>query len=103
MVIVHGLASELTGRLRNQVSVPDRVADALRERILHGQLAPGERVVEGKLSRLLRVGQPTVREALKTLETEGLIVRQVNRGCSVTKLSAQEIKQMFRLRVEWEV
>jgi DNA-binding GntR family transcriptional regulator len=58
--------------------------------------------VEGRLSRQFRVGQPTVREALKTLENEGLITRERNRGCSVTSFTVDQMSQIFRLRIEWE-
>jgi DNA-binding GntR family transcriptional regulator len=83
-------------------SVPDRVAASLRELIMNGTLAPGDPVVESKIARGMGIGQPTVREALKTLEGEGLITRQINRGSSVTKLSPQEIDMIFRLRLELE-
>jgi len=93
---------ELSYSLGRRVSVPDEVANFLRESILGGTLKPGERIVEGRIAKQLRIGYPTVREALKTLETEGLVRRQPNRGCSVTELTPEEVNQIFYLRVEWE-
>ena len=50
------------------------VLRTLREAIIDGRLAPGEPVVEAQLSRQLGVSRAPLREALRTLENEGLIV-----------------------------
>jgi DNA-binding GntR family transcriptional regulator len=89
--------------LSDRPSVVEHVEEFLRELIVSGNLKPGERIVETQIARQLGIGQPAVREALKTLEAEGLVVRQPNRGCSVITLSPAEINQIFSLRVELEV
>jgi DNA-binding GntR family transcriptional regulator len=94
-----GLSDSLSRRL----SVPSQVADVLREMIFSNKLRQGERVIETKIARALRIGQPTVREALKTLEIEGLVVRYPNRGCVVTELTREEYEKLIRFRVELEV
>jgi DNA-binding GntR family transcriptional regulator len=96
------VAAALSRSSNPQQSVPDRVAESLRELIMNGTLVPGDPVVESKIARRIGIGQPTVREALKTLEGEGLITRQLNRGSSVTKLSPHEMEMIFRLRLELE-
>lgn len=88
--------------LARRTSVPNQIAQALREAIVSGKLAPGSRIVESKVARHLSIGQPTVREALKTLEGEGLVAHSPNRGYSVTSLSTKDVEKIFRLRVEWE-
>ena len=85
------------------MGVPQQVAKALREMIIAEKLKPGERIVESKIARTLGIGQPTIREALKTLEMEGLVVRQLNKGCTVTKLTREEFEKIFRARIEFEV
>lgn len=100
--LAHTFFSDLSARIERKPTVPEQVADALRESILRGELKPGDPVVESQIARQLRVGQPTVREALKTLEGEGLVVRLPNRGCFVMKLSEADVEQIFRLRAEWE-
>lgn len=92
----------VTLSLREATPIPVQVAGALREMILSGQLRPGERVVEYRIARQLGIGQPTAREALLLLETEGLLRRNLNRGCTVTQLSAVEIDQIYSVRVELE-
>jgi DNA-binding GntR family transcriptional regulator len=82
--------------------VPYRLADLFRNLILQGEWKPGSAIVETGIAKALGVSQPTVREALKQLEAEGLILRRQFRSCEVTKLSREEVDQIFRLRVEWE-
>lgn len=94
--------SDLSARIERKPTVPEQVADALRESILRGEVKPGDPVVESHIARTLHVGQPTVREALKTLEGEGLVVRLPNRGCFVMKLMPADVEHIFRLRMEWE-
>lgn len=79
-------------------SLSEKIASNLRDLILHGQLRPGERVVEIQVARELEVSQASVREALLALEREGLVTRVSNRGTFVTKLSIEDIRRMFRLR-----
>jgi DNA-binding GntR family transcriptional regulator len=75
----------------------------LREKILRGQLPPGARIMEGSLSRELRVGQPTVREALLRLERGGLVRRVPNLGTFVIELDAPEVRDLFQIRSQLEV
>jgi len=72
-----------------------RVADILRERIVRGQLAPGDRIVERRLSAELEVSRTPVREALKLLEADGLIEINRNRGAQVTGYSSEEARNLF--------
>jgi DNA-binding GntR family transcriptional regulator len=88
--------------LVNRPSVVDNVEHFLREMITRGNLKLGQRIVETRIARQLGIGQPAVREALKTLEAEGLVVRHPNRGCTVVEISPTEINQILRLRIEWE-
>ncbi|MGH9839238.1 MAG: GntR family transcriptional regulator [Blastocatellia bacterium] len=92
----------LSQSLGQKPSSTDKVCDFIRDLIWAGKLKPGDRIVETRYARELRIGQPTVREALKTLELEGLVVRHPNRGCSVVELSFKQVNQIFLLRVEWE-
>lgn len=79
-----------------------RLTDHLFEAILHGELRPGDRIVEGKLARQLQVGQSTLREALQELEHRGLITKRENRGTFVTKLTTKEVEGIYAVRLELE-
>lgn len=78
------------------------VADLIRDAIFAARLRPGDRIVEGRLARELKVGVSPVREALQQLEYLGLVTRYPNRGTFVTQLTPTEINQIFRLRAELE-
>lgn len=88
--------------LGRSTAVPDRLVELFRNLILKGEWAPGAPIVETGIAKAIGVSQPTVREALKHLEAEGLILRRPFRSCEVTKLSREEVDQIFRLRLEWE-
>lgn len=92
----------LSRSLTPRIGLPEQVARALRDMIISEKLKPGDRVVESRIARILGIGQPTVREALKTLEMEGLVVRHPNKGCTVTMLTRKELENVFRVRIEFE-
>ena len=93
---------DLPSFISPRIGRPEQIARALRDMIICQKLKPGERVVESRIARSLGIGQPTVREALKTLEMEGLVVREANKGCSVTVLTRKEFEKIFRIRIEFE-
>ncbi len=74
----------------------------LFDAILSGELRPGERIVEGKLARQLGVAQGSLREALHELEHQGLVTKQGNRGTFVTKLTIEEINDIYHIRQQLE-
>jgi DNA-binding GntR family transcriptional regulator len=79
-------------------SLPDVIADDLRERILNGDMAEGEVIRQENLAEDYGVSRMPVREALKRLDAEGLVVLTNNRGATVTKHSLEEIGEIFDLR-----
>ena len=70
----------------------------LREAILQGQYAPGERLVELSLCERIGVSRTTVREALRKLESERLVTNVPNRGPSVTIITPAEADQIYHVR-----
>jgi DNA-binding GntR family transcriptional regulator len=94
---------QLSGSLERQVSMAQQVKNLILNLIVSAQLGPGERIIESKIAKALRVGQPTVREALIMLEHQGLVVREPNRGPSVTALSRKEIEYIHEVREELEL
>jgi DNA-binding GntR family transcriptional regulator len=98
-----GSLEHLNPEMFQKENIPDQLSNYLRGLIMNGKLRSGERIVETQFSRNLRLGQPTVREALRTLEGEGLVVRRPGRGCFVAQLTRKEVGQIFRLRIELEV
>jgi Transcriptional regulators len=78
------------------------IADRLRERILRGDLPPGERVGQDAVAAEFEASRIPVREALKVLEAEGLITIRPNSGAWVAELDAGEFDQIYRLREQVE-
>jgi DNA-binding GntR family transcriptional regulator len=83
-------------------TVPEVVASRLRDAILAGVYAPGERLVEQKLAALFGIGQPTVREALRELEIQGFVRKRGNRGTYITKFTSEDIRQHHEVRMALE-
>ena len=71
----------------------------LRDAILAGRFAPGERLVEAELCRLLGVSRPSIREALRQLEAERLVVITPFKGPAVARIEWPEAEQIYEVRV----
>jgi DNA-binding GntR family transcriptional regulator len=80
-------------------TVQAQAVDKLREAILSGHFAPGQRLVEAELCRALGVSRSSVREALRRLEGERLIASVPNKGPSVISLGWEDAAQIYAVRV----
>lgn len=89
-------------RLIQPQSLAHLIADAIRDMILSGELFPGDHLVEERLTEQLGVSRPPLREALRLLEREGLVVSMPRRGTIVTPLTPQDVHEIFTLRATYE-
>jgi DNA-binding GntR family transcriptional regulator len=71
------------------------VIDALREEIMLGKLVDGERLIEDQIARRLETSRGPVREALRELEHEGLVVSYPYRGAVVLGVSDEEVQHVL--------
>ena len=78
------------------------ITSRLRGAILAGYFGPGEQLREEPLARSLGVSRGPVREALLRLEREGLVVVRRNRGAFVAQLSAEDLEEVYTLRLAIE-
>jgi len=85
------------------VSLPERAANALKDAFFSGVLKPGNAIVEREIARQMKVGTPVVREALISLQEQGFVRRVANTGTFVTQFNADEVRQLYMLRVELEL
>jgi DNA-binding GntR family transcriptional regulator len=83
-----------------QVSIAETIANTIEAEIISGKRTPGERLVEREIATHFQVSSIPVREALQILETRGLVIKRINRGCSVIELTPEEMAQMCELR-DW--
>lgn len=74
----------------------------LRQRILTGSLRAGQRVLEYELAEQLGVSRTPLREALRQLETDGLVRLNARRGAIITGFSADELREEFQIRAALE-
>lgn len=79
-------------------SLADRARDKLRAAILEGDLKPGEKINIERVAETFGISRTPIREALKALETEGMVQLQPNRGAIVEPQAWQEIQHRFRMR-----
>ena len=84
-------------------STVDALAEALRARILGGELEPGTPLSEEALAREYDVARHSLRSALRALEAEGIVRIEPNRGARVTALSADDVRGLSTLRTALEV
>ena len=84
-------------------SLREQVADAIRERIVGGELPPGTRLVERTLAGELGVSRVPVRDALNLLKGEGFVTEVPRRGVVVTRLSRHDVDELFDVREALEV
>ena len=80
-----------TIKLDNYQPLRDLVFSAMREAILNGQLKPGERLMEVQLAEEMGVSRTPVREAIRKLELEGLVVMVPRKGAYVAGLTLKDV------------
>lgn len=80
----------------------DVVFKTLREAILRGDLAPGERLMEIQLANQLGVSRTPIREAIRKLELEGLVVMIPRRGAEVAKITEKDLRDVLEVRTSLE-
>jgi DNA-binding GntR family transcriptional regulator len=91
-----------TLRIEDVPTVRAMVAQKLREAIMSGTLKPGQRLVERELCEMMGVSRPSIREALRHLEADGLVNAVPHRGPVVSTISLEEARQLYDARAVLE-
>jgi len=78
------------------------VLSNLRILILNGELKPGDQLIESAIANQMQVSRGPVRDALKQLENEGLVMNIPRKGTFVRKLNKEDFKQIYELRAYLE-
>ncbi|MCC6618489.1 MAG: GntR family transcriptional regulator [Chloroflexi bacterium] len=95
--------AELVEEMRpRSATVQDLVLATLREAIVHGVIVPGSRLRQEDLAAIFNTSRIPVREALRALEYEGLVESEPHRGFTVTSLDADQIEEIYDLRIVLE-
>lgn len=82
--------------------MPQVLAEALESAIVFGELAPGERIIEEDIAARYDVSRSPVRDALRRLEADGLVVRADHRGARVTPIGRFDLDEVYLCRIELE-
>jgi DNA-binding GntR family transcriptional regulator len=88
--------------LQTRKLLAEDVADRIREEILSGGFAQGDRLVEASIAQQLGVSRGPVREALKLLRAEGLVKEEPHRGTFVVRLTSADVRDIYELRAALE-
>ncbi len=89
--------------LEHNSTLRAEVANLLRKQILAGELQSGERLIETEIASLLGVSRMPVREALRMLESEGLIKATPRKGLIVSEYTEEDIREYYTIREALEV
>lgn len=84
-------------------SISDQIYEFLKENILLGKIAPGERIIESRIAEDLKTSRTPVREAFQRLVQDGLVERVTQGGVRVSVITPRMIKEVFGIRGVLEV
>lgn len=94
--------SNLKVTVNEYLPLRDIVFNTLRKAILKGELAPGERLMEKQLAEKMGVSRTPIREAIRKLELEGLVIMVPRKGAEVAMITEQDIKDVLEVRAALE-
>lgn len=89
---------DLKVNMNEYLPLRDVVFNTLRQAILKGELAPGERLMEIQLADRLGVSRTPIREAIRKLELEGLVLMIPRKGAEVAKISEKSLRDVLEVR-----
>lgn len=82
--------------------IREQVESQVRQAILSGRFRPGDRLIERELCALLGVSRTSLREALRQLESDGLVVNIPNKGMVVATMTRDEAQEIYQVRAVLE-
>ena len=85
-----------------QKTLKDTALRLLTEKILSGEIRPGERLNESQLARQFHISRAPIREALQQLLEQGLVVNVIRRGMFVVELQDEDIQKINKVRIVLE-
>ena len=92
------MASDFEVKMDEYLPLRDIVFNTLRRAILRGELEPGERLMEIQLAEKLGVSRTPIREAIRKLELDGLVLMIPRRGAEVARISEKNLKDVLEVR-----
>ena len=96
------MSDKLKVNMNEYLPLRDVVFNTLRQAIITGEFAPGERLMEIALANRLGVSRTPVREAIRMLELEGLVVMIPRKGAEVAKITEKDLRDVLEVRSSLE-
>ena len=96
------MTSDFTVHMNEYLPLRDVLFNTLRQAILKGELKPGERLMEIALAEKLGVSRTPIREAMRKLELEGLVVMIPRRGAQVANITEKDLNDVLEVRIALE-
>lgn len=96
------MTSDFSVNMNEYLPLRDVVFNTLRQAILKGELKPGERLMEIALADRLGVSRTPIREAMRKLELEGLVVMIPRRGAQVANITEKDLNDVLEVRIALE-
>lgn len=96
------MTTEFHMNMDEYLPLRDVVFNTLRQAILYGKLQPGERLMEISLANRLGVSRTPVREAIRKLEIEGLVIMVPRKGAQVAPITEKDLKDVLEVRLGLE-
>jgi len=88
--------------IKNEKTIRRKTYEYLREKLLNGEIPPGQHIIEAKIAKDLGTSRTPVREAFHSLELEGLIESIPRVGYVVTSTSEEEVEEICEIRMAIE-
>ncbi len=92
------MTKDLKVNMNEYLPLRDVVFNTLRDAILRGELVPGERLMEIQLAEQLGVSRTPIREAIRKLELEGLVLMIPRKGAEVARISEKNLRDVLEVR-----
>ena len=96
------MKDDMTMAINEYLPLRDVVFNTLRQAILKGELEPGERLMEIALAQKLGVSRTPIREAIRKLELEGLVVMVPRKGAEVADITEKDLRDVLEVRTALE-
>jgi DNA-binding GntR family transcriptional regulator len=96
------MAEDIQLQMNEYLPLRDVVFQTLRQAILRGNLKPGERLMEIHLAQKLGVSRTPVREAIRMLELEGLVLMVPRKGAVVAEITVSDLEDVLEVRAALE-
>lgn len=96
------MKGELKMDVNEYLPLRDVVFNTLRQAILHGEMEPGERLMEIQLAQKLGVSRTPIREAIRKLELEGLVIMIPRKGAEVAHITEKDMRDVLEVRCTLE-